>query len=107
MKEKIIKLVELFLLLSPLFDMLTAFCLKVLNIDFTIGMIVRFIIMLICLFYIIFIYKKKDKKYLLLILGSIFIYLLIFLTVMIIDKDTSILLYEGKMLLELFIFLFF
>ena len=104
MKEKIIKLVELFLLLSPLFDMLTAFCLKVLNIDFTIGMIVRFIIMLICLFYIIFIYKKKDKKYLLLILGSIFIYLLIFLTIMIIDKDTSILLYESKNALRTFYF---
>ena len=58
MKEKIVKLIELFLILSPLFDMLTAFMLKVLNIDFTIGMIVRFIIILICLFYLIFIYKS-------------------------------------------------
>lgn len=104
MKEKIIKLVELFLLLSPLFDMLTAFCLKVLNVDFTIGMIVRFIIMLICLFYVIFVYKKKDKKYLLLILGSIFIYLLAFLTIMITDKDTTILLYELKNALRSFYF---
>ena len=48
MKGKIIKLIELFLLLSPLFDMLTAICVQVLNIDFTIGMIVRFLIMLIC-----------------------------------------------------------
>ena len=53
MKEKIVKLIELFLILSPLFDMLTAFMLKVLNIDFTIGMIVRFIIILINLFYLI------------------------------------------------------
>lgn len=102
MKEKIVKLIELFLILSPLFDMLTAFMLKVLNIDFTIGMIVRFIIILICLFYLIFIYKRKDKKYLLLILGSIFIYLVIFLLVMGVNKDINILLFEAKNALKTF-----
>ena len=95
MKRNIIKLIELFLILSPLFDMLTACMLQVLNIDFTIGMIVRFIIILICVFYLIFIYKSKDKKYLLLILGSIFIYLFIFAILTIINKDISVLLYEG------------
>ncbi len=104
MKGKIIKLIELFLLLSPLFDMLTAICVQVLNIDFTIGMIVRFLIMLICLFYVVFIYKKKDKKYLLLILGSIFLYLLVFLTIMVVDKDINVLLYEGKNALRTFYF---
>ena len=102
MKEKIVKLIELFLILSPLFDMLTAFMLKVLNIDFTIGMIVRFIIILICLLYLIFIYKRKDKKYLLLILGSIFIYLVIFLLVMGVNKDINILLFEAKNALKTF-----
>ena len=102
MKEKIVKLIELFLILSPLFDMLTAFMLQVLNIDFTIGMIVRFIIILICLFYLVFIYKSKDKKYLLLILGSIFIYLVIFLLVMGVNKDINILLYESKNALKTF-----
>ena len=96
MKEKIVKLIELFLILSPLFDMLTAFMLQVLNIDFTIGMIVRFIIILICLLYLVFIYKRKDKKYLLLILGSIFIYLVIFLLVMGVNKDINILLYRSE-----------
>ena len=102
MKEKIVKLIELFLILSPLFDMLTAFMLQVLNIDFTIGMIVRFIIILICLLYLVFIYKRKDKKYLLLILGSIFIYLIIFLLVMGVNKDINILLYEAKNALKTF-----
>lgn len=102
MKEKIVKLIELFFILSPLFDMLTAFMLQVLNIDFTIGMIVRFIIILICLLYLVFIYKRKDKKYLLLILGSIFIYLIIFLLVMGVNKDINILLYEAKNALKTF-----
>ena len=94
MKKNIIKLIELFLILSPLFDMLTACMLQLLNINFTIGMIVRFIIILICVFYLVFIYKGKDKKYLLLILGSIFIYLFIFLILIIVNKDVSVLLYE-------------
>ena len=71
MKKNIIKLIELFLILSPLFDMLTACMIQALNINFTIGMVVRFIIILICVFYLIFIYKDKDKKYLLLILTKI------------------------------------
>ena len=104
MKKNIIKLIELFLILSPLFDMLTACMLQLLNINFTIGMIVRFIIILICVFYLVFIYKGKDKKYLLLILGSIFLYLLVFLTIMVVDKDINVLLYEGKNALRTFYF---
>ncbi len=102
MKKNMVKLIELFLILSPLFDMITAFMLQVLNIDFTIGMIIRFIIILICLFYIIFIYKNKDKKYLLLALGSIFIYLVIFSLVILVNKDISVLLYECKNALKTF-----
>lgn len=102
MKKNIIKLIELFLILSPLFDMLTACMIQALNINFTIGMVVRFIIILICVFYLIFIYKDKDKKYLLLILGSIFIYLLIFLVLTIVNKDISVLLYEGQNALKTF-----
>ena len=102
MKKNIIKLIELFLILSPLFDMLTACMLQLLNINFTIGMIVRFIIILICVFYLVFIYKGKDKKYLLLILGSIFIYLFIFLILIIVNKDVSVLLYEGQNALKAF-----
>lgn len=104
MKKNIIKLIELFLILSPLFDMLTAFMLQILNINFTIGMVVRFIIILICIFYLIFIYKQKDKKYLLLILGGIFLYLLIFLITMVVNKDISVLLYEGKNAIKTFYF---
>ena len=102
MKKNIIKLIELFLILSPLFDMLTACMLQLLNINFTIGMVVRFIIILICVFYLIFIYKSKDKKYLLLMLGSIFIYLVIFGVLTIVNKDISVLLYEGQNALKIF-----
>ena len=102
MKKNIIKLIELFLILSPLFDMLTACMLQVLNINFTIGMVVRFIIILICVFYLIFIYKSKDKKYLLLILGSVFIYLFIFAILILVNKDISVLLYEGQNALKTF-----
>lgn len=102
MKKKIIKLIELFLILSPLFDMLTAFMLQFLNIDFTIGMFVRFIIILVCIFYLIFIYKAKDKKYLLILLGSILIYLFIFMLITLINKDIPSLLYEGKNAIKTF-----
>lgn len=102
MKRNIIKLIELFLILSPFFDMLTACMLQVLNIDFTIGMVVRFIIILICVFYLIFIYRSKDRKYLLLILGSIFIYLFIFIILIVVNKDISVLLYEGQNALKTF-----
>lgn len=96
MKEKSLKILKLFLIASPFFDMLTAFMLQYFNLDITIGMIFRIIIILICLFYLLFIYKEKDKKYLLLILGTIFLYLIIFSLEIILNKDITVLLYEIK-----------
>ena len=102
MKEKILKLIRIFLLLSPFLDMLTAFMLQVLNIDFTIGMIVRFLIIIICLYYLIFIYKKANKKYLLIILGSIILYLSVFALVTLINKGSDVFLLEMKNALKTF-----
>ena len=102
MKEKTLKLIRIFLLLSPFLDMLTAFMLQVLNIDFTIGMIVRFLIIIICLYYLIFIYKKANKKYLLIILGSIILYLSVFALVTLINKGSDVFLLEMKNALKTF-----
>ena len=103
MKEKSLKILKLFLIASPFFDMLTAFMLQYFNLDITIGMIFRIIIILICLFYLLFIYKEKDKKYLLLILGTIFLYLIIFSLEIILNKDITVLLYEIKNAFKTFI----
>ncbi len=102
MKKSIVNLIKLFLILSPFFDIITAFMIKIFDINFTISMLVRFFVLFICLFYLIFIYNQKDKKYFLLVVGVIFIYLLIFLTIMVINKDISILLYEGKNAIKTF-----
>ncbi len=104
MKEKLVKTIQIIILLSPFLDMVTAFMLQCLNIDFTIGMFFRFLLIILSFGYLVFIYKENDKKYLLLTLGLIFIYLLSFGLIMFINKDFNSLLYELKNAIKTFYF---
>ena len=85
MKEKVnnnISLIlSIFLLLEPVLDLLTGYCLHTLKINLTVGIIIRVLFLFFILYLTIFIYKKKELRipYLIILLYSIIYILGIFL----------------------------
>lgn len=66
----------IFVMLQPLLDLMTSFTLLVLNVNITPGIIIRFLIMLISAFYILFAAKEKSNRkflYYLIVLAAFFI----------------------------------
>ncbi len=96
MKEQLIKFIRWFLVLGPFLDMATAVMLQVFHVDLTLGMIVRFLFLAVCCFYLFFYYQGKNKKYFILALGGIFIYLGLFSIAVFVDKGSAALFYEIK-----------
>ena len=71
-EKNISKIILVFLFMQPIVDVITALSIHYLDVSVTIGMIVRFLFLIFCLFYIFFISKNKYKK-------NLFIYFLILL----------------------------
>lgn len=91
MKEKInISLIlKIFLYIQPILDLITSIMINYLNINLTIGMIVRFLFMLFIIFYYLFIKKvSKIKIYYLL---SVLLFMIISIIIIIINKDIYVL----------------
>lgn len=87
------KIIVGFIFIQPILDLLSSLELNVLHIGISIGSIVRFIFMLLCLYYIFFINKEKKYKY---ILSAIFIYILSFMSIILYYKGINILSYETR-----------
>ena len=51
-----------FLIAQPILDVFTAIMLNIFKIDFTVGVVVRFLFLIYLLIYLIFISKSKYKK---------------------------------------------
>lgn len=86
-KKNISLIVAIFILLQPILDLLTGVCLHYLNINFTIGIIVRILFLAFICFITIFIFKKKKLIIPYLIIG---IYFLFYLFGIIIYKDSGL-----------------
>lgn len=103
-KENINKLLIGYLFIQPIIDLVTSLCLNVLNIDITLGMIIRFLFLGILLFYFIFFSKSENKKKTFIYLTLIFIYIISFIIQIILLKDISTLFYELSNLVRCFYF---
>lgn len=86
-KKNINNIISSFILLQPILDLITGLCLHVLNINFTIGIIIKLLFAVSLMGISIFTYKNKKVliPYLLLIIYACF-----YLTGMIIYKDSSL-----------------
>lgn len=104
LKENINKLLIGYLFIQPIIDLVTSLCLNVLNIDITIGMIIRFLFLGILLFYFIFFSKSENKKKTFIYLALVFAYIVGFIIQIILLKDTSVLFYELSNLIRCFYF---
>lgn len=98
------KLLLIFLFFQPAIDVITAIMLHVFKIDFTMGIILRFLFLGLMLYYLFFINQNKNKKksliYILIILG----YMLLFSIHMIVEKGSVVFSFEMKNLIKTFYF---
>mgnify|MGYP003366633354 FL=1 len=85
--KNIIKIITLFLILGPFFDLTTSLLINVFKISFNFIIIVKLLFLFIILYYSIFISKNKYKKYSLLYYLFIFMYLLISIIYAYLNKD--------------------
>lgn len=86
-KKNINIIVAVFLLLSPILDLLTGLCLHTFKINFTIGIIIRVIFLISICLITLFTFKKKKILIPYLIIG---LYMIFYLIGNIIYKDSSI-----------------
>lgn len=86
-KNNFNKILSIFILMQPILDLITGICIHKLNINFTIGIIIRIIFLIFVMITSTFVYKKtKNIAYYLIFL----IYSICYLIGVIILKDSSI-----------------
>ncbi len=86
-KNNFNKILSIFILMQPVLDLITGICIHKLNINFTLGIIIRIIFLIFVMLTSTFIYnKKKNIIYYLLFI----IYAIIYLLGIILFKDSSI-----------------
>ena len=86
LKNNISLLISIFILLGPILDLLTGICLHTLNINLTIGIIVRVIFLLFIISTTVFIFKKKKLIIPYLIIG---LYFILYIIGMILYKNNN------------------
>ena len=86
-KNNFNKILSIFILMQPVLDLITGICIHKLNINFTLGIIIRIIFLIFVMLTSTFIYNKKKN----IIYYSLFIiYAIIYLLGIILFKDSSI-----------------
>jgi hypothetical protein len=103
LKKNIANIFLIFLYLQPIIDLLTSLSINTFHLSISFGMIIRFLFLVLMLYYA-FIINKSITKPKLIYLISILIYLIIFAILTIVFKDTNTLTYE---LTNVFKFLYF
>ena len=75
-KNKMSSIINCFILLSPIVDLITSIGIHTFNINITFGIIIRMLFLLFILFSTTFIYKKNNIKYYLIFLIYLILYLI-------------------------------
>lgn len=96
LQNNIEKIVNYFIIIQPILDVIAAISLNVLHIDLTLSSIIRFAFLLLCIYYIMILDKTENKKNNILKIILIGIYTLCFSITTIISKDTTVLSFEIK-----------
>ena len=100
-KNNINKIISIFILISPILDLLTGVCIHTLKINFTIGIIVRVLFLLFIMIITIFIFKKKKLIIPYLIIG---LYFILYTLGIIFYKNSVGLFFEIQNLVKVFYF---
>lgn len=100
-KKNIGKILFLFIIMQPLLDVIAAFMLNLLKISFTFSSIIRFLFLIFCIYYLLFINRKQKN---ILYISLFAIYIFIFSLIILFNKDISVLFYELKNAFNVFYF---
>lgn len=95
-EKNIETIINLFIIIQPILDVITALSINYLKINITIGAIIRMTFLLIHVYYLIFLNKTKNKKTRITYLLLFLIYLIIFSTIQLTYKDINAYKYEIK-----------
>ena len=90
------KILIIFILLQPILDLITGICVNLLNINITLGIIIRILFLIFLMYTTVFVYKKKFSLYTYLALS---LYSILYLIGIIIYKD-GVVFYELQGLLK-------
>jgi len=101
LKNNISLILKVFLYLQPVIDIITGVMINYLNINITIGMIIRFLFLLFIIYFYLFV-KKNNSKYKTIYLISVLLFGIISFILIIINKDISVLNYELTNILKVF-----
>jgi len=104
LKNNIIKIIIIFLLSSPILDLMTSLSLNVLNLSFNYIIIFKVLVMFVLIYYLFFISKTKYKKISIIYILLIGIYFLLFSILTIENKPNSYLFYEINNFIRVFYF---
>ena len=99
-KNNISSIIATFLLMQPFIDLLTGICIHTLNINFTLGIILRLMFLVFICITVLFIFKKKQV---LLPYSLIFIYCIMYIIGTLIYKETNYF-FEIQNLIKVFYF---
>ncbi len=105
-RNKIAKLslFDLFILFSPIIDLITSFSIRYFNLSVTFGMIIRSCFLLYMLYYFFFKIKSEYKKISLIYLLILFLYCFLHLFNIYFLKGLSVFISEFKILIKMFYF---
>ncbi len=100
----IYKILVIYIFIQPLLDVVTAVSLKYMNLNVTIGALIRLLFMAFCTIYLLFFNNTEYKKKSLICSIIIYLYIIIFGIITYFNKDISVLSYEIKNTLNTFYF---
>lgn len=103
-EKNIEKIFLLYVYIQPFIDVITAIMLNVFKIEFTLGVIFRFIFLMFMIYYLIFVNKNKSKKKSIIYLAIILIYFIFYNINILVTKDINALSFEFKNLIKTFYF---
>ena len=101
-EKNIVKVIVIFLFAGPFLDLVTSILINFLDINLTIGIMIRGLFLAFILYYSIFITKSKNKKQINIIIGIVLTYMLIHSTYTFLNKE--LFMTEAQNIIRIFYF---
>lgn len=93
-EKNITKILSIFLILGPIFDLITSVSIQVLNLNVHIILFIKVFFLILLTYYSLFIYKGNNKKYLIIYYVLISIYFISYILNIVMTKSIDVLFYE-------------
>lgn len=103
-QKNIIKILSIFLVLGPIFDLITSVSINLFHLDIHIILFIKIIFIFLLTYYSLFIYKGNNKKYIVIYYFLLGIYFISYASNVVISKSIDVLFYECSYLFRTYFF---